>query len=143
MKKKVINKYRNKHFLYCWQVPPKNIFEKIKKGIQKRRISCWFQKCWKSCTKMYQKKVINQNVSEISIFQLLLKIQKLYLLITFNRGIVLKIFQHIWNQREILGFFIPISIFSTTKNCGHISTFCKLSSQMQPKQLKITKNVFY
>ena len=48
---------------------------------------------------------------KFSIFQLLLKIQKLYLLITFNRGIVLN-FQHIWNQREILRFLIPISIFS-------------------------------
>ena len=51
--------FENKHFLYCWQVPPKNYFWKN----QKRRISCWFQKCWKIFTDMYQKKVINQNVS--------------------------------------------------------------------------------
>ena len=80
---------------------------------------------------------------KFSIFQLLLKIQKLYLLITFNRGIVLNFFQHIWNQCEILRFLIPISIFSKKKFLGHISTFCKLSSQMRPKRLKITKNVFY
>ena len=64
--------------MYCWP-PQKIIFEKIKKDTQKRRISCWFQKCWKICTEMYQKFFF-------SIFQLLLKIQKLYLLITFNRG---------------------------------------------------------
>ena len=81
---------------------------------------------------------------KFSIFQLLLKIQKLYLLITFNRGIVLNFFQHIWNQCEILHFLIPISILKkNNKFLGHISTFCKLSSQMRPKRLKITKNVFY
>jgi len=81
---------------------------------------------------------------KFSIFQLLLKIQKLFLLITFSRGIVLNFFQQIWNQCEILRFLIPISIFSKKKKfLGHISTFCKLSSQMRPKRLKITKNVFY
>jgi cation transporter-like permease len=52
---------------------------------------------------------------KFSIFQLLLKIQKLFLLITLGRGIVLNFFQQIWNQCEILRFLIPISIFSKKK----------------------------
>jgi len=68
--KKVINKYVTEISTFCivGKYPQKIIFEKIKKGIQKRRISCWFQKCWKIFTDMYQKKVINQNVSEIFHF---------------------------------------------------------------------------
>ena len=58
----------------------------------------------KKLYKNVPKKVINQNVSKI-----LLKIQKLYFLITFDRDIVLQLFQHIWNQHEILRFLIPIS----------------------------------
>ena len=52
---------------------------------------------------------------KFSIFQLLLKIQKLYLLITFNRGIVLNFFQHIWNQCEILRFWVPILTYLKKK----------------------------
>jgi len=40
--KKVINKYVTEISTFCivGKYPPKIIFEKIKKGIQKRRISC-------------------------------------------------------------------------------------------------------
>jgi len=47
----------------------KNVFiNKFNKGINKRRISRWFQICWKGFEKMHQKKVINKNVTEICPF---------------------------------------------------------------------------
>jgi hypothetical protein len=42
--------------------PKKKKFWKIKKGVQKRRISRWFRICWKSFEKMHQKKVISKTI---------------------------------------------------------------------------------
>ena len=93
---------------------------------------------------MYQKKVINQNVSEIFHFSTFTENPKTLFAYNFQKGHCFDFFQQIWNQCEILRFLIPISIFSKKFFCCcHISTFCKLSSQMRPKRLKITKNVFY
>ena len=90
---------------------PKKLFLKKSKKVYKnaefhadfRNVEKFVQKCTK-------KKLETKMCQKFPIFQLLLKIQKLYLLITFNRDIFLKLFQHIWIQREIQRFFIPILI---------------------------------
>ncbi len=54
-----------------------------------------------------------------------------------------KLFQRIRNQREILRFLTPFSIFSKKKFfLGHISTFLELWLQMRRKRLKKTENLF-
>jgi hypothetical protein len=50
-----------------WQKKKKK-FEKIEKGVKKRRISRWFRIRWKSFEKNYQKKVISKNVMEKCTF---------------------------------------------------------------------------
>ncbi len=48
--------------------PKKKFSEKIEKDVKKRRISRWFRIRWKSCEKIYQKKVISKNVTEKCTF---------------------------------------------------------------------------
>ncbi len=64
------------------------------------------------------------------------------LLITFLWCIFSKLFQRIWNQREILHFLIPILNFLIKNFFALINTFCKLWLQMRKKRLKKTENLF-
>jgi hypothetical protein len=69
---------------------------------------------------MHQKKDIRKTFGKYALFSLLLMFVKLVLLITFLRCILLKPFQRIQNQREILRFFIPILNFLMKKFFGVI-----------------------
>jgi hypothetical protein len=90
---------------------------KIKKGIQKRRISRWFQIRWKSnkkCTKKVIGKTSLTNMSE--------REKSAYFCHVFANNffyveLLKKIFQRIWNQRKILRFLIPILNFWITFFC--------------------------
>ncbi len=68
-------------------------------GIQKRRISHWFQIRCKSFEKMHTKKVNSKNMMEICPFSLFFVYN--FLLVHF-----LQLFQRIQNQPEILNFLI-------------------------------------
>ena len=115
--KKVINKYVTEISTFCivGKYPQKIFLKKSKKVYKNAEFHADFRNVEKFVQKCTKKKLETKMCQKFSIFQLLLKIQKLYLLITFNRGIVLNFFQHIWNQCEILRFLIPISIFSKKK----------------------------
>ncbi len=66
---------------------------------------------------MYKKKVISKNVTEKCPFSLFLMFVKLVLLITFFWCIFSQLFQRSRNQREILRFLTPFSIFSKKFFC--------------------------
>ncbi len=120
----------------------KKIYKKIQYGYQKRKISCWFRIRWKSFEKTHPKTVFSKNVTEICPFSLLLMFVKLVLLVTSFWYIFLQLFQRIRNQREILRFWYFFVFFAKKFFLVHISTFCKLWSQMRKKRLKKSKNVF-
>ncbi len=87
----------------------KKFFEKIKKGVKKRRISRWFRIRWKICKKMHQKKVISKtSLTNMSKSEKTVHISVTFTLITFFWLIFLKLFQRIRNQRKIQRFLIPI-----------------------------------
>ena len=81
-------------------------------GIKKRRFSRWFWIRWKSFEKIYKKKLLAKTWWKNALFSLLLMFVKLVLLITFFWCIFQQLFQRIRNQREILRFLTPFSIFS-------------------------------
>ncbi len=90
----------------------KKIFiKKFNMGIKKRRISRWFRIRWKSLEKSTQKNLLAKTWGKYALFSLLLMFVKLALLVTFFWCIFLQLFQRIWNQREILRFFISFLIF--------------------------------
>ncbi len=123
--------------------PKKNFFEKIEKGVKKRRISRWFRIRWKNCEKMHQKKVISKtSLTNISKSEKNAFFRQVFAH-NFFWYIFSKLFQRIRNQREILRFLTPFPIFS--KNIFFlcfISTFFKLWLQMRRKRLKKTENLF-
>ncbi len=123
---------------------PKNFFfEKIEKGVKKRRISRWFRIRWKSCEKMHQKKVIgktsltNMSKSEKSAF---------FRHVFANNFFWVNFFKTFstdsksaWNS----AFFDTFSeFFKKYFFLGHISTFFELWLQMSRKRLKKTENLF-
>jgi hypothetical protein len=111
--------------------------------VKKRKISRWFRIRWKSFEKCTKKKLLAKTWRKNALFSLLLMFVKLVLLITFFWCIFSQLFQRIRNQREILRFLTPFSIFFKTKIfLGHFSTFFKLWNQTRRKRLKKSKNLF-
>ncbi len=114
--------------------------KKFKKDIKKCRISRWFQIRWKSFKKWTQKKLLTKQIwwTWVKVHFYLCMFMKFVWLITFFVWIFLKLFQQIWNQREILRFLTSFLIISIFFFC-HISTFFKFWSQLRKKRLKKLK----
>jgi hypothetical protein len=100
----------------------KNFIKKFNMGIKKRRISRWFWIRWKSFEKMYLKKVISKNVTEIGTFFTFTHVCQTCFACNLL-CILLQLFQRIRNQREILRFLISFYIFFKQKFFGVILAF--------------------
>ncbi len=90
----------------------KFFFDKIEKGVKNAEFYADFEsveKVLKECTK---KKLLAKRWRKNALFSLLLMFVKLVLLITFFWCIFSQLFQQRRNQREILRFLTPFSIFS-------------------------------
>ncbi len=110
-------------------------------GIKKCRILCWFQIRWWRLKQMPLKKARAKNNANFEYFRFCAFFRG-FLRLTFVRGISESRHQRIWNQHNILRFFIPILIFFKKKICWviialfayllckcektvHFQTFCK------------------
>ncbi len=121
----------------------KKNFYKIKKGVKKRRISRWFQICWKSFEKIYQKKVISKNLTEKCTFYTFTHVHQTCFAYNFFLVHFFTTFstdsKSAWNSAFFDTFF---DFFQKKFFKGHFSIFFKLWSQMRKKRLKQSKNVF-
>ena len=112
-------------------------------SINKRRISGWFRIHWKSFEKIHPQKFISTNVTEICTFFTFTYVRQTCFACNFFLVHFFTTFstdsKSAWNS----GFFdIFLDFFQKKFSLGHISTFCKLWSQMRKKRLKKSKNVF-
>ncbi len=118
----------------------KTFFFLINMGIKKRRISRWFRIRWKSFEKMHPKKVISKNVTEICTFFTFTHVRQTCFACTFFLVHLFTIFStdsiSAWHSAFSDSFF---DLFQKKNFLGHISTFCKLWSQMRKKRLKKSK----
>ncbi len=124
--------------------PQKNFLGKKSKKISKTQNFTLILKIrWKSFEKMNQKKVIIKNVTEICTFFTFTHVRQTCFACNFFLVHFLTTFstdsKSAWNSAFLIFFFyfFPQKFF-----WGHISTFCKLWSQMRRKRLKKSKNVF-
>ena len=88
---------------------PKKIFSwKISKWVsKKRRILCWFQIRWCRLKQMPLNKATAKKLCEFWVFSFLC-IFRVFLLLTFIRGILEIRHQRIWNQHKILHFILHL-----------------------------------
>ncbi len=107
---------------------PKKIFlHKIKEGLKKSRISCWFQTCWKSLRKMHKKA---KQVWQIWVTVEKVNISVTFLTITFL-WYIFKSFSTDWKTAWNSAFFLyPYWIFER-HFFPLISIFSKLLMQMR------------
>jgi len=102
-----------------------------------------FHADFESVEKMYQKKVISKNVTEKCTFFTFTYVRQTCFAYNFFWCIFSQLFQRIRNQREILRFLTPFSIFSKKNFFSPISVlFSNFEAKRAKKRLKKLKNVF-